>query len=80
MDEVAEDERREKTIRLVRSGDGARGKKLHKDCADCHGTAVNVDTREVPDLGGQSALYTYKQLQDYQAKTRTSDVMNDAVT
>jgi cytochrome c553 len=67
------------TIRLVRGGDPARGKTLHKDCADCHGAVGNVDTPETPDLGGQSALYTYKQLQDYKTKTRTSDYMNDAV-
>jgi cytochrome c553 len=67
------------TIRLVRGGDAARGQKLHKDCADCHGAAGNVDTPEVPDIGGQSVLYIFKQLQDYKAKTRTSDVMNDAV-
>jgi cytochrome c553 len=67
------------TIRFVAGGNAARGKQLHKDCSDCHGAAGNIDTAEIPDLGGQSPLYTYKQLQDYKAKTRTSGVMNDAV-
>ncbi len=67
------------TVRLARSGNIARGQKLNKDCVDCHGPAGSIDTPEVPDLAGQNPLYTFKQLFDYKVKTRTSDVMNDAV-
>jgi cytochrome c553 len=67
------------TVKLVRSGDVARGKKLHEDCASCHGEAGNVDIPDVPDLGGQDPLYTYKQLADYKAGTRASSIMTEAV-
>lgn len=67
------------TVKLVRSGDAVRGKKLHEDCAGCHGEAGNVDIPDVPDLGGQDPLYTYKQLADYKAGTRASSIMTEAV-
>jgi cytochrome c553 len=67
------------TVRLVRSGDAARGQKLHEDCAGCHGPAGNMDIPDVPDLGGQDPLYIYKQLSDYKTGSRTSSIMNDAV-
>ena len=67
------------TVALVRSGKAEHGKALNKDCVDCHGPAGNIDTPEVPDLAGQNALYTFKQLADYKAKLRASDIMNDAV-
>jgi cytochrome c553 len=67
------------TVKLVRSGDAANGKKLHGDCEGCHGPAGNVDTPDVPDLGGQNPLYTFKQLADYKSRTRTSSIMNEAV-
>lgn len=67
------------TVRLARGGDPAKGKKLHGDCEGCHGPAGNVDTPDVPDLGGQNPLYIFKQLSDYKRGTRTSSIMNDAV-
>jgi cytochrome c553 len=67
------------TVRAVRHGDPARGKILNKDCADCHGAEGTIDTPDVPNLAGQSALYVYKQLRDYKAGTRSSSIMNDAV-
>jgi len=66
------------TLKLVRGGDAAKGKKLHEDCAQCHGDAGNTDTPDVPDLGGQDPLYVYKQLSDYKAGTRASSIMNEA--
>ena len=67
------------TVKLVRSGDPVRGKQLHKDCADCHGPTGIIDTPEVPNLAGQDALYTFKQLQDYKNESRSSPtVMVDA--
>ncbi len=67
------------TVRLARSGDAVRGKRLHKDCADCHGPAGNVATPDVPDLGGQDVLYTYKQLQDYRTRSREHFIMSESV-
>jgi cytochrome c553 len=67
------------TVRAVAKGSPARGKTLHKDCADCHGTSGVIDTPDVPNLAGQAALYVYKQLRDYKAGTRQSSIMNDAV-
>lgn len=67
------------TVTLVRGGDPARGKELHKDCSDCHGPTGNIDTPDVPNLAGQDALYTFKQLQDYKNDSRPSpSVMGDA--
>lgn len=68
------------TVKLVRSGDATRGRKLHGDCEGCHGPAGNVDIPDVPDLGGQDPLYTYKQLFDYKTGSRSSSIMNEAVT
>jgi cytochrome c553 len=67
------------TVKLARGGDAAKGKKLHEDCASCHGDAGNVDIPDVPDLGGQDPLYIYKQLSDYKNETRASSIMNEAV-
>jgi cytochrome c553 len=66
------------TVKLVHGGDAAKGQKLHKDCADCHGVAGNVETPDVPDLGGQDPLYIYKQLSDYKTNSRASSIMNEA--
>lgn len=67
------------TVKTVRAGDAAKGKKLHEDCAQCHGDAGNTDIPDVPDLGGQDRLYLYKQILDYKAGTRASSIMNEAV-
>jgi cytochrome c553 len=67
------------TVRLVRSGDVAHGKKLNGDCAGCHGDAGTTDTPDVPNLAGQDALYTFKQLSDYKEGTRASPIMGEAV-
>ena len=67
------------TLKIIRAGDAAKGKKLHEDCAQCHGTAGNSDIPDVPDLGGQDPLYLYKQLSDYKAGSRASSIMNEAV-
>lgn len=54
--------------RLVESGDVARGKQVAERCSHCHGEdGIGVEP-EVPNLAGQLAAYTYKQLQHYKAK------------
>ena len=67
------------TVRFVRSGDVAHGKKLNGDCAGCHGDAGTTDTPDVPNLAGQDPLYTFKQLSDYKEGTRGSPIMGEAV-
>jgi len=67
------------TVKLARSGDAAHGKKLHEDCAGCHGERGNADTPDLPNLAGQDVLYLYKQLQDYKAELRASPIMGEAV-
>ena len=67
------------TVRLVRSGNAAHGKKLHEDCAGCHGDNGVIDTPDVPNLAGQDALYTFKQLSDYKEGLRASPIMGEAV-
>ena len=67
------------TVRLVRSGNPAHGKQLNGDCAGCHGDAAVIDTPDIPNLAGQDALYTFKQLADYKEGTRASPIMGEAV-
>jgi cytochrome c553 len=69
------------TVKLVRSGNAAHGKQLHTDqsCNGCHGDAGVIDTPDVPNLAGQDALYTFKQLADYKEGTRGSPIMGEAV-
>lgn len=67
------------TVQFVRSGNAAHGKQLHGDCAGCHGDAAVIDTPDIPNLAGQDALYTFKQLADYKEGTRTSPIMGEAV-
>ena len=67
------------TLKLVHGGDPVKGKKLHEDCAQCHGDAGNTDIPDVPDLGGQDRLYTYKQILDYKGGSRANSIMNESV-
>jgi len=68
------------TVKLVRSGDAVHGQKLDRDqgCNGCHGDAGVIDTPDVPNLAGQDALYTFKQLSDYKEGTRASPIMGEA--
>lgn len=67
------------TVRAVRAGDPVQGQKLNADCAACHGEKGIAETPDVPTLAGQSALYLYKQLQDYKSSLRASPIMGEAV-
>lgn len=46
------------------AGDPARGYKLSKPCADCHGAGGVAPDEEIPNLAGQKANYLEKQLRD----------------
>ena len=58
------------TVTLARSGDPAKGKKLHEDCSGCHGPTGNVDVPDIPNLAGQNPLYLFKQLQHFKSGRR----------
>lgn len=60
------------TIRLLRAADPAQGEALAKDskCAKCHGDAGVSDDPEDINIAGMRASYIYKQLKDYQNKSR----------
>ena len=60
------------TLQLLRAADPARGEALAKEskCAKCHGDAGVSDDPEDVNIAGLSASYIYKQLKDYQNKSR----------
>ena len=60
------------TIQLLRTADPARGEALAKQskCAKCHGDAGISDDPEDVNIAGMRASYLYKQLKDYQNKSR----------
>lgn len=68
-------------------GNYARGKKLQSYglCISCHGEQGIAPSRNAPNLAGNTALYTYKQLLDYQSGLRNegngkAEVMHTAAT
>jgi cytochrome c553 len=60
------------TVQLLRAADPARGEALAKEgkCAKCHGDAGVSDDPEDINIAGLRASYLYKQLKDYQNKSR----------
>lgn len=67
------------TLNLVKNGNSANGKRLAKVCAGCHGENGVSSISAYPSLAGQTANYTYKQLSDYAANHRTSEIMKPIV-
>ena len=64
------------TIAGIRGGDAGRGKVLVETCAGCHG-ADGIGTAEnFPNLAGQSADATYKQLADFRSGKRENPLMS----
>lgn len=64
------------TRNLVKSGDVEKGKALALSCASCHGAEGVSPNPVFPNLAGQIARYTFKQLKDYQDHTRTGMMMS----
>lgn len=62
----------DKTAAEMPKGDFARGEKLHSDglCITCHGQQGVAQSRNAPNLAGNTTLYTYKALMDYQSGLR----------
>ena len=60
------------------NGDAARGKILSKaeQCQECHGETGLGTAEHYPKLAGQSAAYIRKQLGDFHAGARKSEIMN----
>lgn len=59
-------------INFVKGGDAFKGKKLNKEktCSLCHGDTGVSKGRNWPNLAGQTANYTFKQLLDYKDRKR----------
>ncbi|HUI58900.1 MAG TPA: cytochrome c [Steroidobacteraceae bacterium] len=61
-------------------GDAAAGYQKNRMCEGCHGIpdfrTVYPDVYRVPKLGGQSAAYIVKALQDYRSGARKHPSMN----
>ncbi len=59
-------------INFVKAGNIANGEKLNKDkmCSLCHGEKGLSNGRNWPNLAGQTANYTFKQLMDYKDQKR----------
>ena len=60
------------TIKLLKSADPAAGETLAKEtkCKKCHGDAGISDDEDDINIAGMSASYIFKQLKDYQDKSR----------
>jgi len=62
------------------AGDAQAGKTKAQACAACHGADGNSANPEWPNLAGQHASYTSKQLADFKAaEERSNDVMTGMV-
>ncbi len=63
------------TLNFVKSGNPVNGKRLSETCAGCHGENGVSTIAAYPSLAGQNANYTYKELNDYAADDRKSEIM-----
>ncbi len=68
------------TRALIRSGNVENGKTLADDgCQKCHGMDGLSEDTDDPNITGMSATYIFKQLKDYQNKSRDERGMYRAV-
>lgn len=67
------------TRNLLKNADLVNGEKIAKKCAKCHGEdgtdPTAIEEEDTPFLAGQVAHATYKQIIDYQDKTRDDKAM-----
>lgn len=61
---------------LTDRGNPVAGKVESGMCQGCHGAEGTSFVELIPNLAGQSALYTAKQLRDYQSGARTHQIMS----
>jgi cytochrome c553 len=58
------------------NGDPAKGAKIAGDtCAGCHGVDGNSEATTFPRLAGQHAVFLVRELKDYKAEHRISEMM-----
>ena len=60
----------------IAAGDAAKGKAKAATCAACHGMDGISKMPTYPNLKGQKAAYTVKQLKAFKAGTRKDATMN----
>lgn len=65
---------------LPRTGDPVAGKDKSQLCQGCHGEDGNSLATLIPKLAGQDGAYISKQVRNFQAGTRTHQIMNDLAT
>jgi cytochrome c553 len=66
----------EKLKRRTGSGDPVAGKEKSQICQGCHGMDGNSTDELIPKLAGQYDEYIIKQMRNYQAGTRSHEIMN----
>jgi cytochrome c553 len=69
----------DKTDTLKRNsgaGDPVAGKQKSQICQGCHGVDGNSIDEQIPKLAGQYDEYILKQMRNYQAGTRSHEIMN----
>lgn len=59
-----------------RAADAASGRALAGGCQVCHGLDGRGTNPTIPNIGGQSAQYLVKQLEDYREGRRTNEQMS----
>ena len=65
------------TLRLIASGDAAKGEAVAEEhkCAKCHGDNGISEDDDTPSIAGQTRSYQFKQLMDYKHSTRDEKTM-----
>lgn len=58
------------------AGDPVAGRQKSQICQGCHGVDGNSSVEMIPKLAGQYEEYIAKQLRNYQAGTRSHEIMN----
>jgi cytochrome c553 len=66
-----------KMLAFLQKGNATRGAKLAQEtCAGCHGAnGISPDPQQFPNLAGQVLAAVFKELRDFQAGTRKSEIM-----
>ncbi|MGA7750746.1 MAG: c-type cytochrome, partial [Gallionella sp.] len=64
------------TVKQRTGGDPVAGKTKSQICQGCHGADGNSTDELIPKLAGQYEIYISKQLRNYQAGTRSHEIMN----
>jgi len=74
--ETAKTETVEETKLRIGPGDPVAGKSKAEFCYGCHGEDGNSTDPMAPKLSGQYGIYIAKQVRNYQATTRTHQIMS----